>query len=179
MQESLTVEVALRRFTVWRGAVSLLALLAVASWLAWVMSRTSWPLVWQVAAGTGGAAAWLLVARSLLAMKPGVLACRGGRWTFAADAVLLKAADRTVHEVPMTATAAAIATDVEVAVALDFGSFLLLRLVTVDPTAQPRLRWLAAERHGVTDRWQALRCALYAPRPAVSAPGAPAAPVPE
>jgi hypothetical protein len=60
----------------------------------------------------------------------------------------------------------------EIAVAMDFGSALLLRF---RPLAAPRrTRWIALSRRGLEAQWHGLRCAVYSPRPGAAAtdPGA-------
>jgi hypothetical protein len=54
-----------------------------------------------------------------------------------------------------------------VAVAIDLGGWMLLRFVP--GAGGGRARWIALQRHGLEPQWHALRCAVYAPRPAALA----------
>jgi hypothetical protein len=143
MRESLVFEVHLRRFRVWRSAIGAVALAAVASVVAWGLATIA-------AHDDGGLAvvvevvavlmlATLTVAVSLGRVPAGVLAGRDGAWTFTPDA-------RPSRSGPL-------------AVAMDWGSFLLLRI-----DAGPHARvWLAVQRRGLEHDWHALRCAVYSP----------------
>jgi hypothetical protein len=84
----------------------------------------------------------LLLARSLVRVETGVLACRDGRWTFAPD---------VSSQAPLAGG---------LAVALDLGLFLLLTLAGSDTR---RRRWLPVQRLGLEHDWHALRCAVYSP----------------
>ncbi len=52
------------------------------------------------------------------------------------------------------------------AVALDGGHWMLLRLRSIEGPAWRRVRWLALSRRDLGGQWHALRCAVYSPRPA-------------
>ena len=58
--------------------------------------------------------------------------------------------------------------DGDVRVALDFGSWMLLRFVPVG-AGPGAATWLPVQRRGLENGWHGLRCALYAPRPASAA----------
>ncbi len=63
----------------------------------------------------------------------------------------------------------------QVAVALDLGDWMLLRFESM-PRSMPAVRrWLPLSRPAIGSSWHALRCAAYAPRPAVT-PIAPVGP---
>ena len=66
------------------------------------------------------------------------------------------------------------------AVALDGGHWMLLRLRSIEGPAWRRVRWLALSRRDLGGQWHALRCAVYSPRPepagrSAQAPAAPSA----
>ncbi len=161
MVDAFAVEITVRRFTWWRSALALLALAAIGSEAAWVQSRSGWSLPLQWLAGGGGALAIVVVIASLWTPRRGLLSCRDGRWYFQADPVAASMA------APVPAAAATPDGAVELEVAIDLGSFLLLRLQPL-PSGEPedRRRWLPLQRRGLEDRWQALRCAVYRPRQA-------------
>ena len=62
------------------------------------------------------------------------------------------------------------------AVALDLGGWLLLRL---EAPQAPRRRWLAVDRRSAGTAWHALRCAVYSARPAPGGPSAAVPPAPD
>jgi hypothetical protein len=148
MRESVFFEVRLRRFGVWRVAVGLVAALAIAVDAAWSVamfdsqSASGRALVVGVAVLLG--VATIAVALSLARVDAGVLACRDGVWTFAADGGAVRAG--------------------ALAVAIDLGPFLLLRLGDHLRTSV----WLPVQRRGLDREWHALRCAAYSPPPAVA-----------
>ena len=159
MRESLTVEVDVCRFRVWRAAVFVVAPAAAASLAMWAFSLQAMPLAasWLVAVLGVAGSAW--VARSLAEVEAGSLRCAGGSWSFSPEAPNSVAGS----------LAQAGADAVELEVAMDLGSFLLLRLSPAPGAARRRKRWLPVERAGIESRWQLLRCAVYAPRPAAGA----------
>lgn len=62
----------------------------------------------------------------------------------------------------------------QLAVALDFGDWMLLRFDSASASASASRQWLPVSRAAIGPSWHALRCAVYAPRPAAtSAPGRP------
>lgn len=63
-------------------------------------------------------------------------------------------------------------------VALDWGSFILLRLDSLEAPARGRARWLPVQQRGLQPEWHALRCALHSRRsnPAVPDSAAQAGP---
>jgi hypothetical protein len=52
------------------------------------------------------------------------------------------------------------------AVALDLGPWMLLRLDALEPSKAARRTWLPVQRRGLEAHWHALRCAVYCARPA-------------
>ena len=77
-------------------------------------------------------------------VEAGVLACSDGAWSFTTDSGALR---------PGT-----------LEVAIDLGSFLLLRL-----RGGRGAVWLPVQRRGLEREWHALRCAVYSPPAAVAA----------
>ncbi|HEY2560332.1 MAG TPA: hypothetical protein VGI48_11535 [Caldimonas sp.] len=145
MRESLVFEVHLRRFWVWRSAVGAVAFAAVATVLAWGFATSAAhdddSIAVVLAVATVLTLATVAVAVSLARVPAGVLACRDGEWTFASEAGPSRSG-------PMV-------------VAIDWGSFLLLR---IDAGLHARV-WLPVQRRGLERDWHALRCAVYsAPR---------------
>jgi multidrug transporter EmrE-like cation transporter len=142
MRDSPAVQVQLRRFEVWRTAVALVALAALASCVAWAITMAgtngdqSMALVFGLALAL--ATATVALAISLLRMPAGVLSAIDGGWTFSPDAGASVSGALTV--------------------AMDWGGFLLLRL-----ESGPRAHlWLPVQRRGVENDWHALRCAVHA-----------------
>ena len=142
MRESPVNEVRLNRFDVWQSAVCSVAAAAVAAPVAWALAvapsrgNAAWTIVCVAALL---AAASVLLALSLVRVSAGVLSCRDGEWTFAADSGRRRSGALTI--------------------AIDLGAFLLLR---IDGGPKRRL-WLPLQRRGLEHEWHALRCALYSP----------------
>src|SRR3954454_42547 len=143
MRESVNFEVQLRRFEIWRSAVAAVALTAVATLLTWawatLASRERDDVALALLAATALALATIAAAMSLARAPAGVLPCRDGRWSFSSDAGSSRSGALTV--------------------ALDWGSFLLLR---IDSGGRAHL-WLPVQRRGIERQWHALRCAVYSP----------------
>jgi hypothetical protein len=155
MRGSPSCAVTLRRFAAWRCAVAVVAAAALASLLAWVLLAPPGRLAGvRVAIALAGVAT-LGLALSLLRVAAGTRRWDGSGWTFA-DAARPQAAP----------TAGGLE------VAIDLGTFLLLRFRPHDATGRRSVRWLPVERRGLEREWHAFRCALYSPRPAASPSGA-------
>ena len=150
MRESSIFEVRLARFDVWRAALVGIALGGVAAAAAWgfstARSRADESVAAIVLVALALAIASVALVLPLARVPKGVLACTSGVWTFAADAAPGRSGTLTV--------------------ALDWGSFLLLRL---DCGARARV-WLPLQRRGLEREWHALRCAVYAPPRTAAAP---------
>jgi len=149
MRESVFFEASLRRFGVWRTAVLVVGVLAISTLTARAAARSaSEPepgatLAVVVATLLGVLTAWAIW--SLTRVASGVLSCRDGIWTFISDVGAARSG--------------------AIEVAIDLGAFLLLRL-----DRGGACLWLPVQRRGLGPKWHALRCAVYAPRPLVSAP---------
>jgi membrane protein YdbS with pleckstrin-like domain len=138
MRASPACQVSLQRFVAWRIAVCLLALAGAAAMVGWLIGRES-PLSGGLMMLTAAAAlAILALAVSLWRVPAQSLRWDGRAWQL--DAVRG-----------------------ELIVAIDLGPWMLLRFT---PGAGSRARWLPVQRRGLEAQWHALRCAVYAPRPA-------------
>jgi hypothetical protein len=148
MRESVNFEVHLRRFELWRSAVAAVALAALASLLAWawltVAARRGGAVVLALGVAMVVTIATIAAAMSLVRATAGVLSCRDGQWSFAPEAAPSRSGALTV--------------------AIDWGSFLLLR---IDSGRRAHL-WLPVQRRGIEREWHALRCAVYSPPRAVA-----------
>jgi len=106
-----------------------------------------------VGVAVGLSLAVIALGLSLARVEGGLLTCSDGIWAFVPDTGVRR-----------TGT---------VEVAIELGSFLLLRLVEQRRTGV----WLPVQRRGVEGQWHALRCAVYSPPPlAAGASTAPALP---
>ena len=123
--------------------VAAVALAAVAAVLAWTVataaSRGEDGIAVVVAIAALLTAATVALAISLARVGAGTLSCRDGEWSFAADGGPSRSGPLTV--------------------AIDWGSFLLLRL---EPRPHGHV-WLPVQRRGLERDWHALRCAVYSP----------------
>jgi hypothetical protein len=151
MRERLSCVVELRRFGVWRAAVSAVAAAAVAAMAAWgglalATGSNGSTLIATIALALAGLSALLAV--SLMRVEPGTLACADGCWTYASRS-------RGVERVESGT----------LAVAVDLGSFLLLTLTCGEASRRSSRRWLPVQRSGLESAWHALRCAVYSPPP--------------
>jgi hypothetical protein len=138
------------RYGWWRALVLLLATSAGTALLAWWWAQPVPAPRWaSAAAGVGG-----LVS----------LACLAGLWRTPA---LTLHWDRQRWHVARDGAAEQPG---ELAVAIDLGACMLLRFVPVRAGASSpwhrRTQWIALQRRGLEAHWHALRCALYAARPA-------------
>ena len=142
--------VLLQRFGVWRGAMGALGVLTVAALGAWWMAR-------EPRVGLFGSVALALVAAcalgavaSLARVAPSWLRWDGRCWRLGKIAAGL-GGDGVVGELR---------------VVLDLGPWMLLRF---EPSgARRQAIWLPVQRRGIETQWHALRCAVYAPRPAAA-----------
>jgi hypothetical protein len=144
MRAAPAFQVSLQRFGAWRGAVSLLAALSLAVMVVWLWSQPR-PIAAGVLALSGvGVGAALLAAVSAVQLKPVDLRWDGRAWHLGA------------------ATGEPVAGALHVM--LDLGGWMLLRF---KPDAWSfAATWLPIQRRGLEAPWHALRCAVYAARPA-------------
>ncbi|MEO8837000.1 MAG: hypothetical protein ABI364_09705 [Caldimonas sp.] len=158
MHDGISCAVALRRFTAWQWAVGLVAGVALASTAAWLAGilearEGAASIAMAVALAIVLAVGVIALAVSLARVEAGVLSCTSGHWTFRAD--------RSAGE----------AQAYRLVVAVDLGSFLLLRLDAVAAGSPRARRWLPVQKAGLDDDWHALRCAVYSPPPVVGPAG--------
>jgi hypothetical protein len=162
MRTRLACHVSLHRFGVWRAAVSVLAMLSLASLAAWaVAGQGQWSAAALAMAGLA-ALGVVVLAASLMRVECGALSLENGHWTFAPGGAGVGQAQSG-----------------RIGVALDLGSFMLLSFRPILPSGGTGARrWLPAQRRGQEHDWHALRCAVYSPRPADAGPraGSPAPP---
>ena len=134
MRESPPFEVRLHHVDVRRAAI---ATVAVAAVTAWSVAPGGDGVGWALAVAAVFVLATIAAMPSLARTPRGLLACDDAGWSFA----------------PESGSAVAGATTV----ALDCGSFLLLRI----DSGRDRL-WPPVQRRGLAHDWHALRCAFYA-----------------
>ncbi len=164
MRERPSCVIELLRFGIWRVAIVVVALLAIAAMAAWAGLALAnpthdWALIAAVAVVLALASA--LLAASLMSVPAGTLAASDGVWTFTFDRDGIERIE-SGHLV----------------VALDLGAFLLLILTRVHGSNRLARRWLPVQRRGLESEWHALRCAAYSPPPAPDS-GAAGGPVAE
>ncbi len=156
MRSAPPLQISVMRFGVWRALVALLAGSACVSMVLWWRAQP-WPVRPEVAAVAAlGALAAAGTAIALWRVAPLTLRWDRQRWWVARGAAA---------EQPG-----------ELAVAIDLGVWLLLRFVAeTEPGPAWRQRlptWIALQRPGLEASWHAIRCALYAARPALPPEGA-------
>lgn len=147
MPDAKAISIEIRPSASWRLAVlvmTLSAALGLGWWSVTAFQRGAPGLIWL------GMPAWLAIAAaaSLLWPHGGRLRWDGAGWH------LDLAAGGTAGERPG-----------EMAIALDGGSWMLLRVRTARTDSGLRVRWLALSRRDLGSQWHALRCAVYSPRP--------------
>ena len=148
------IDIALTRFGCWRGALAFLAICTAAVTAAWLVASFDQ----QPGALLIGVS---MVATSMLAVMLSAVRVPAVelRWDGATWSCAVRAGART-----------GLAVQGELTVALDLGSWLLLRFVPAGSRRRVDARWLPAQRRGLEAQWHALRCAVHAPRPARAAP---------
>ena len=144
MRAAPAFQVSLRHFGVWRGAVSLLAALGLTVILAWWWSQPR-----PVGIGASALAITCVVAALLAPLAAARLRPIDLRW------------DGEVWHLGV-ATGEPVAGDL--VVMLDLGAWVLLRFSSTSSSATT---WLPVQRRGLEAQWHALRCAVYASRPAL------------
>jgi hypothetical protein len=158
MRESSSCSVPLRDFALWRAAIAVVALAALAVLAMW----TAAALQARPVAGAGlmpGAVIVLIlaIATAVIALSlaggvaPGVLSYREGHWAYA---------PARMDDLPRSG---------DLAVAIDLGPFMLLTLAGSRADGRPSRRWLPVQRRGLEREWHALRCAVYSPPLVVTA----------
>ena len=145
------VHVLVDRFAVWTTAVFILGVIATVTLLAWVMSA------WTTSLG--------LVQGLALSIAACVL-CVSLWWSLRSSAVSLRW-DGERWWLGQPSSVDTEAWPVHVAVCMDLGSWMLLKLrAHSDDACLPRRhRWLPLQRQGLELQWHSLRCALYMQEP--------------
>jgi hypothetical protein len=154
MADSTAFSIEIRTCAGWRlGVAGLTAasLLVVGLWIATLLAREELAWIWLAMAALPAIAA----AASMRWVDRARLRWDGGDWHLARSAP------------PAMAEQAG-----TMAVALDGGSWMLLRFRARAATERPRITWLALSRHDLGGAWHALRCAVYSPRPDPAGPSA-------
>jgi hypothetical protein len=156
MRAAPAFQVSLRRFGVWQGAVWALVAVGLGSTAAWLATHER-PLHMGlpfIAALT--AMAVLVLGVSLARTPPADLRWDGLVWYLGA---------RTDEPSPG-----------RLAVAIDLGSWMLLRFVPEPTEIRRPATWLPVQRRGLEADWHGLRCAVFSPRPALAEAGQDASP---
>ena len=157
MRAAPAIQISLTRFGAWRAAVlapTLVAMLTATGWLAGqagLTLATKVPLILLVA----GSMLWL--GASLIRLPTVQLAWDGQGWAL-----------RRAAPIGIEPVAGALS------VAIDLGSWMLLRFVPAAPALRSgRTIWLPVQRVGIEAQWHALRCAVYSPHPVDAASATP------
>ena len=142
------------RFRAWRAGVASVALAGLATLGAWLAASPFGELAW-VRAGVGLAAIATLALAVSLWRQPAVrLRWDGLAWTIAEEA-------GSGPEVPG-----------RMALAIDLGTFLLLRFHPTGRSGPASIRWIPVGRAGLEHEWHAFRCAVHSPQPVPGRPPA-------
>jgi len=142
-------QVSVCRFGMWRVGVASLIAITSAVLAAWLVSRDeAAPLALRLTVGLIGVA--VLLAGATLMRRPALSL----RW------------DGQAWHLGPAASAGDEAWLGQLAVAIDWGGWLLLKFDHADGSAQRRTTWLPVQRRGLESQWHALRCAVYCARPA-------------
>jgi hypothetical protein len=149
MQPSPSFTVEIRRFVAWRVVVVSIAALALASLGLWCLSGAR-----PQAVGALGA----LLAASVVAAAASLLLSVGP--------VRLHWDGRDWQLIPLRPATHAAPYVGRLDVALDLGSWMLLRFEVAGGAFRPRVRWVPVARRGLESAWHGLRCAVYSSRPA-------------
>ena len=154
MSSAPPIEFTIETHAVWCAGVVGLAGVAGAVLLAWWWKMPAPTPPWATALALAGCAGAAVCAAGLVLQPHVRLRWDGREWSYD--------------------TATGQARTGKVGVAVDLGSWLLLRFVPSSARRlpwPPRVRWIAVQRAGLEARWHALRCTVYAPRPPASEPG--------
>jgi hypothetical protein len=145
-------EIAVGRSRGWSVAVVLVAVAGTGAMAAWLWTSPLGEGGWARVGVAAGVLAIIALAASLLRSAQLVLRWDGTRWSVSS---------------PVASAIAPASGDL--LVALDLGSFLLLRFLPEGKSGPAAVRWIPVERRGLEREWHAFRCAVYSPRPAAGA----------
>lgn len=162
MRASPALQVSIRRFGIWRTFVALLLGSGAAALTAWWLGRdaSQWDL-WHLAA-VGAGTLVIGLAANALRCPPMSLRWDTQTWRLGPASA--------IGEEPWSG---------RVAVAMDFGAWMLLKFEHDLTQERRRVSWLPVQRLGTEPQWHALRCAVYSSRPAGGPDGSHAAIRPE
>jgi hypothetical protein len=149
MRASAAFQITIDRFGFWRAGVGTLLVVVGAALIAWYVSRDGFTPI-GLRAGVGFAGGLLLVAAA------GLLRCPSMSLRWDTQCWRLGRAENRGDE-PWTG---------HLAVALDLGSWMLLKFIHDPDTGRRGAHWLPVQRRGLEAQWHALRCAVYSARPA-------------
>ena len=156
MRASPAFQISLHRFGIWRGAVYTLASIGMAALAAWLIAHA--PAIDAVLvlglAVTVAVLAWLVL--SLTRLPALGLRWDGRQWHLGAPEAPADAA------VPGNLT-----------VAIDLGTWMLLRFEPAASAGRVAQSWIPVQRRGIESQWHALRCAVHSPRAAADADPSP------
>ena len=158
MHGSPSCTITVTRFAAWRVAVAAVLLAALASLGAWLLGSPLGADAWVRAAVGAAALVSVGLAASLWRQPPVRLRWDGVAWAMASAADL--GTERSGR----------------LEVAIDLGSFLLLRFLPPAGAAGGAVRWIPAGRVGLEGDWHAFRCAVHSPAPAGAAAAEPRRP---
>ena len=133
------------RFPAWRAAVGAVTLAALASLAGWLLGSPLGESPWVRLGVAAAALATVALAVSLWRLPAVRLSWDGSQWSLA----------------PVDRQAAAVPGRLDVAV--DLGSFLLLRFVPAGRSGLVASRWIPVGRAGLEPQWHAFRCAVHSP----------------
>ena len=149
---SCTITVA--RFRAWRAGVAVVALAGLATLGAWLLASPLGERPWPQAGVALAAIATVALAASLWRQPVVRLRWDGLGWTVAAAA-------GAGPEVPG-----------RMELAMDLGSFLLLRFRPAGSSEPAAVCWIPVERSGGEHEWHGFGCAVHSPQPAPARPSA-------
>ncbi|HJV60912.1 MAG TPA: hypothetical protein VJ743_08185 [Albitalea sp.] len=148
MRASPALQIGIRRFGLWRGFVVVLLATGAAATAAWMLAVEGALPDGLVPVAVLGAAAACLLASRLLRCPPLSLRWDTQNWHLGPFA--------KAGEEPWAG---------DLSVAIDLGSWLMLRFVHEITPGRRRVHWLPVQRAGLEAQWHALRCAVYCARP--------------
>jgi hypothetical protein len=153
MHGSPSCAIAVGRFGAWRAAVGAVAAAALLSLAAWLVTSPHGESTWVRVAVAAAGLVTLTLAASLWRVVPVQLLWDGLGWSVAPTSGAEEAAAPGTLDV-----------------AVDLGSFLLLRFVPAGRSGPAAVRWIPVGRAGLEREWHAFRCAVYSPRAAAADP---------
>ncbi len=145
MQAASAVEVTIQRFGVWNMALGLISATAASVVVAWLVTRNEDLAGWSGIALIASVLIGLAGVIDLARRKPVVLRWDAKRWH-------LTDPSGGTGEIDL----------LELRVALDLGSWMLLKIHADVPQRRLQGGWIPVQRQGLESQWQSLRCAVYA-----------------